>query len=582
MEKFQSLPFLPYFLILLVALLACAPLLKYGAIGGHDLGFHLIWVKHFTAQLAQGELYPRWLMDMNFGAGSPTFYYYAPLAYYTAAIPGLLLPWIELATQHAIGETLIIALSGLTFYHYAHRRFAAIPALFAALVYMLLPYHYEIDLWTRQDLSELANYIWLPLVLDYTERLFDGEKAMIGLAISYGGMMLTHLPTALLFSLGLAGYVLMLAYQKPSWRLSVQLSARFSIAITIGILLAGIYWIPAVFCQKYIHAEEWWSPRNDFHIWFFPHPDIAHNDMYAAIFTSRLFDVLRLTTMIFTLCWLSTLRWRTQDVMKKLWPCLALVVISWFFMSSWSRILWETLPLLSKAQFPWRIAIVLDLATAIAVLLMMNTFYLQRDKLTALIAIAVVGFLLYSLTTIDVRFMPVPGDSGADARRLSRENIIRESVDAPAHMPRWWNPAQAEKNDKTIETLGKISYDEHNGSIVVAAWVPRRISFDVDLKKSTTLTVRQFYFPNWRASIVGSGSTLKIVPVAGWGLIRISAPAGKYQLRLELLPLKQETLGKAASGFAVMLLLGRAVWLYRRKRTLRIPKNCSQTVSGLQ
>ena len=148
-------------------------------------------------------------------------------------------------------------------------------------------------------------------------------------------------------------------------------------------------------------------------------------------------------------------------------------------------------------------------------------------------------------------------------------------------MPRW-NPAQAEKNDKTIETLGKISYDEHNGSIVVAAWVPRRISFDVDLKKSTTLTVRQFYFPNWRASIVGSGSTLKIVPVAGWGLIRISAPAGKYQLRLELLPLKQETLGKAASGFAVMLLLGRAVWLYRRKRTLRIPKNCSQTVSGLQ
>jgi|GEM_PF-704792 len=558
---FTHHPLLPNFLILLVALLACAPLLQHGAISGGDLWLHLIWVKHFTTQLAQGELYPRWMMDMHLGAGSPTFYFYAPLAYYITAIPGLLLPWIELATQHAIGETLIIALSGLTFYHYAHRRFAAIPALFAALVYMLLPYHYEIDLWTRQDLSELANYIWLPLVLDYTERLFDGEKAMIGLAISYGGMMLTHLPTALLFSLGLAGYVLMLAYQKPSWRLSVQLSARFSIAITIGILLAGIYWIPAVFCQKYIHAEEWWTPNYDFNLWFFP-PINRNSSIIDFPFALRLFDILRLSTAIFALCWLNARRGDNPQIMKRLWSCLMLVLISWFFMSSWSRLLWEHLPLLRKVQFPWRIAMVLDLATAIAALLMMNSLYLQRDKLTTLTTVVVIGLFLYSLATTSVRFTVPPDDEQVKISMFYLVHSVLVGKDTGAHRPRWWNPAQEENNDKYIDALGQTGYDQRNGSITVETWMPRRISFNVNLQKPTTLIVRQFYFPNWRASIFGTGTVLNITPAVNTGLIQIIAPAGKYELRLDMGRLQEENAGLASTCLAILLLLGRVIWLH--------------------
>lgn len=582
---FAQYPLLPNLLIVLVALFSCASILLHGAFGGYDLEFHLIWVKHFTAQLAQGELYPRWLMDMNFGAGSPTFYYYPPLAYYITAIPGLLFPWIEVITQHAIGETAIIALSGMAFYHYAQRRFAAIPALLASLIYMILPYHFEYDLWTRQDLSEIANYIWLPLVIDYTERLFDGEEALIGLAIVYGCMMLTHLPTTLLFSLGLAGYVLVLTCMKPSWRFL----AHFSTAIAIGILLAGTYWIPAVFCLKYIHAEEWWAPFYDFRRWFFPLVDAPQLNSDS----QRLFDMLCLTTVIFALCWLNALCWRSPEAIKKLWPCLALVVVSWFFMSSWSRILWEVLPLLSKVQFPWRIAVGIDLATAIAVLLMMNNLYLQHDKLTILVAAVVISLLLYSLATAHIGFSLVPDDAGKNVHKLYREALFMNSEDASPHIPRWNNLAQVDENDKTIEMLGQKVYDkshgdittgnvayvERNGSITVSTWAPDRILLDIDLQNPTPLTVRQLYFPNWRASVVGSGSTLKIAPVAGWGLIRIIAPAGKYQLQLKMGHLKEELIGAAMSGLALLLLSGRAVWMRWRHQARKTAATFDKSIS---
>ena len=39
-------------------------------------------------QLWSGELYPRWLLGMNSGFGSPTFFVYGPLPYYAAAFSG--------------------------------------------------------------------------------------------------------------------------------------------------------------------------------------------------------------------------------------------------------------------------------------------------------------------------------------------------------------------------------------------------------------------------------------------------------------------------------------------------------------
>ena len=45
-----------------------------------------VWSDQFTTELAKGHLYPRWFPLANGGAGSPTFYFYPPLAFYVSGL----------------------------------------------------------------------------------------------------------------------------------------------------------------------------------------------------------------------------------------------------------------------------------------------------------------------------------------------------------------------------------------------------------------------------------------------------------------------------------------------------------------
>src|SRR5262245_9130339 len=52
----------------------------------HDGWIHGLWLTHFSEQLWSGDLYPRWLSDLNAGLGSPAFYYYPPFPYYLSSL----------------------------------------------------------------------------------------------------------------------------------------------------------------------------------------------------------------------------------------------------------------------------------------------------------------------------------------------------------------------------------------------------------------------------------------------------------------------------------------------------------------
>lgn len=50
---------------------------------------HAMWYTHFSEQLFSGDLYPRWLVNMNAGLGSPVFFFYPPVPFF---LTGVLLP----------------------------------------------------------------------------------------------------------------------------------------------------------------------------------------------------------------------------------------------------------------------------------------------------------------------------------------------------------------------------------------------------------------------------------------------------------------------------------------------------------
>ncbi|MFT3930737.1 MAG: 6-pyruvoyl-tetrahydropterin synthase-related protein [Spongiibacteraceae bacterium] len=547
---------LAFVALFIVAALACAPMLWYGAPNGHSIIYNLVWLKSFSAQLAQGDLYPRWLMDMNHGAGSPAFYFYAPLPFYLASIPDLLAPNLKLTVLLAWGEWLILALSGAAFFQYARRRYSMGVAWFCAVVYMLLPYHFEINLWRRQDIGELTNYIWMPLILYYTEKLFEGRRAFAGLAICYALMMMSHLPSALLFSIAIGCYVLVLLWFRHSWRHF----PRFAIAIAVGILLAGVYWVPALTSEQYVRSEKLWTPYFDFHHWFFPLNDAPHHDINSNAFAQRLFTMVGVSTVIFSLCWLPAFRWRETIGTKKLLGCLALIGVAWFLMSPASEFVWENAPELWKVQFPWRIAMVVDLAAAIAVLHAVHCLQIHRDWFSAMALVIALSALGWGLATMNVKHKLDPFDNPWWI--TGRDTAVRNGLDAPEYTTMWNHSTSA---DTSTEIAGEeqLNYDVAGGAIDVVQWMPRDIVLQVNLQQATRLRVRQFFFPNWRAT-TESGEVLTLTAAPDNGLLMMDLPAGDYRVELRLAKLPQELIGTGASLAGLALLFGGVIWRNRR------------------
>jgi hypothetical protein len=153
--------------VALALLLACAllmlPLWWQGGSQGHDLFHHLLSGHYFARQLWQGELYPRWLMAMNGGFGSPTFFFY-PLLPTTSApsLPGPV-PTPSRPSTLLGSATLALLLSGVFAYLWLRATTPPGRALAASLLYLALPYHVAMDLYARFALAEFWAFAWAPL-----------------------------------------------------------------------------------------------------------------------------------------------------------------------------------------------------------------------------------------------------------------------------------------------------------------------------------------------------------------------------------------------------------------------------------
>lgn len=163
--------------------------------------FHVMFSHHFTEQLWQGDLYPRWMQQMNAGFGSPIFFFYAPLPYYITSLLSLLLPGdLTGASALIFSATLALIASGITAYFWLREFTSSKFAMILAIVYMALPYHLAVDFYIRFAFAELWTFVWMPLILLLSLKINDGKlSSILWLALSLALLILTHLPTLIIF-----------------------------------------------------------------------------------------------------------------------------------------------------------------------------------------------------------------------------------------------------------------------------------------------------------------------------------------------------------------------------------------------
>ncbi len=562
-SKIKSL--LPILIIVVAGLVSVLPTIVFGfPFLTHDGTTHTIFYTNFAEQFWAGELYPRWLIQMNAGLGSPTFFYYPPLAYYLT-VPFYFLSEIDPNGWRQLGlaVSLVQIASGLCAYLWLKEFASRTGAAIAAVLYIWMPYHLALDLYVRAAFAELCTFVWMPLILYFTHKISNGRRsAVVGLAVSYGLLIASHLPTTLIFSLLPICYAVCLA-KKDKKLIAVFL---VSAAMLLGICLSAVYLLPALLMQKYVQMQvmfDWGYSYKNYFLFTGLSP-WNENKRYFWIF----FGEIALALCVYPLC-------KTRKYEARLW--LIVIMICTFMMSPLSFPIWQALTALQKIQFPWRFNTVICIALSGLLALSFSSFkrpyFASNKKLKIFALLIIIAWLPYTIRQASRAFPATFDDPQYVAMMVAYNNRKIELGIEEQSAQNAWSIPYTERNPQLTESeyqslfarvndtngkLIKTKVLEGTAAVTILQWKPREIDLQIAAETEAKLNVSQFYFPGWVARL-DNETKIPIQSSVPDGLLSINIPKGNYRLSLRLEQNTAERAGQIISFVSliiVMILLG--------------------------
>lgn len=354
-----------YVAICAAALVLMLPALFTGQMTHDSFWIDIVWADQFTAVLKSGTLYPRWLPWSYDGLGAPIFYFYPPLAFYLTALFGLLGVSTYGSLIAAFGTAL--AASGMSMFRWL-RGWTERPLL-AALFYMAAPYHL-MDFYRRGALAEFVAFAFIPLVALGMKRAIVARRPAL-LALAYAGLILTHLPAALLTSVLLIAPWGALAALRDR-----RAAAPLATGIGLGLGLAALYLVPMQMMRGEVSTQYMLSiPQYQAANWSLVAPDrwpsLAGAKLLAGLCAIMIFPALILIAA------------RRRDPWA--WGAAAVCAVAAGLLPGfWS------LPLIANTQFPWRALMLAEFLLATGFALTPMRPLLAALAITPMIALSAV------------------------------------------------------------------------------------------------------------------------------------------------------------------------------------------------
>ena len=513
------------------------PMLYYGPlIDGHDTHEHLNYVKYFSEQFWAGNLYPRWLMGMNHGLGSPTFFVFPPLPAYVCVLLEPVAHFVHFDAFN-FAAFLALAISGITAFLWLRTFVDGKIATICAVVYMVMPYHLAIDFYRRCALPECWALAWMPLVLYYTDGIIKGKRrSEIGLAFAFALMIISHLiSVAMFFAIPI---ILAIAFSVEGKRVSTAL--RVVAAMGAGAGLVSFYLISALANAKSIPASRIivvfkWSEN----LISLGKGLIAHAgaDRFMQLVSWTVLSMIIVTLV----CGFGLWKWGVRDArfMTLFWMVMACGG-SVFFMSRASAPIWRHAHKLAQAiQFPWRFNVILCLgAVWLLASFLSNLSRIPRVPtiVSLFMLILVFGAWLLSYGSVWHRYK-------VDVWRPPHDD--RHLVSTSDGWFDAWLPEGTIQSSTLAAADGpKATFKEGDGSARTIVWAPRNLELEVNSSSGGWVMVNQFYYPTWQGKLQGMQGRLEVRPAMPEGLLEVRVPAGLQQVRLQIPTSWEERFGQ--------------------------------------
>ena len=564
---------------LLLLILACAPAILPFATPGYfwnanDARHDAYFIFEYDRALRDGNLYPRWLPDMTFGYGYPLFNIYAPLAVMVGELFHLLGAGFTQAVEMVFA--LSILLSALAMFGFLRGSLGDAAAFVAAVAYVYVPYHL-FDMYQRAAMAESFSFVWMPLVLWGVKASVERPRwrSVAGLALAYAGLMLTSNLVAVVFTPVVVGYglvVIVRQWVRKGKALTALARLLWPPALggLLGLALSAWFWLPALLEFRYVNQAQWYGGYYDYRQHFVYLFQLFHPRWGFGISVPGPDDVISFQVGLVPYLLALAGLWAVMEGLKPErgeGAYMALVAVAATFLTTGaSAWLWEHVPGVAFAQFPWRYLMITSVALAVLVG-WAATAPAHRLVPVLMAALLILGSAPYLYVEV-VEPLPEQGPVGLPALmrfQASEDEMTGVTVFAKA-IPRWSGLAEIMVRGQDVRTRVEFGHVQRDPNLDV-----RTLAYGTSWEKvwyRATAPDRRIVFnlqmyPGWTAYIYDA-SGARVQQVLRWqeleitdpyGLVTVPVPEGEHVLVLRFEDTPPRRVGKMVSLLGALVVL---------------------------
>jgi hypothetical protein len=532
----------------LLPLIGILPTIGDGVIRAADAPLHVHRIFAMTTLLQQGSLWPRWVSWFHLGYGYPIFNFYPPGVFYLGGLLGLIGITATIAFTFISALAWIIGSVGM--YALARKLLSGYAALLAAALWSYAPSRlYEI--WFQGSLPQMIAAALIPWL--FCGLISAAKKPtprnIIGVAVPFAGMLLTHQPMTFLTGLVIVPAVITLPLIYSKWTGTFLLRRWIGLitGLLLGAGLAAIFLLPLATELRYVRSSQQAADvipylKSNFltlNQLFMQPPPVDLTDLRTDLPTT-----FGLIGGIFTAFGLTALVRRKQFLAALLLAAVSAFII--FMLLDISLPLWEHIPFLAQLRFPARWlrvgTVFIGLAGGASLL------WLPERWRPAGAVIGIVVVIMAAMPTLypTQPFVNWPALSALDEIQMESTDHNWGTTSYDEFRPNWgqkpgWD--QAVEPEEYIANPLRIVVNRldmaRQGDLKVEQLTPSTVR--VTIPTPRPVRFRQFYYPGWTAKL--DGQTADIYPEDELGQITLDVPAGKHIISLSYTGTPIQTIG---------------------------------------